>query len=194
MAPRRRVGTPTFAKRYISMNYKTKIKQVISSDPIWYRRIVSRSVLWLHLIFLSRAVCLWLARPDGHGHEYARLHSLVDWMPLPPDMTWSILCTLASVVGIFGWWRQRHDTYLLALVFSASVLVTVSVGTAVSSRMSGAWLQWAAIALCVIAEVRIAPKSGALDEAELGLHDIGAGQSVLSGPSAGDAADRSPYR
>ena len=125
---------------------------------IWHRRASTRSVLWLHLIFMTKSVALLEASMSGAGVEYERLHWLVsDWSPLSPDTTWALFCLLASVTGIYGWWRQNHNLYLSCLIFSALILAVLSVGILASAGSAGVWMQWLMLALCIIIEISIAP-------------------------------------
>jgi len=125
------------------------------SEPIWRARFLSRSVLWLHMIFLARAVGLFGEILKDDLSPYDKIHGIVSWMPLNPDVTWTIICVIASFCGILGWWRQRTNTYLLSLIFSAFVLTLLAWGSATAEAIAPT-LVWTTIAVCVIAEVRLA--------------------------------------
>jgi hypothetical protein len=122
----------------------------------WRRRLVTRGVLWLHIVFLALAMGLWYDFAHQGAPAFKSMHTLVRWIPLNPEVTWASLCTVAAGLGIYGWWRQSSNIYSLALIFSTWVFVTRMAGSLHDGQFLHASLA-GAFSLCVLAELMLVP-------------------------------------
>ena len=117
-------------------------------------RWANRSVLLLHLLLLARAVGLAASGPSLTG-EYAALYAWVAWMPLAPDVTWSLISALTAGAGVVAWWRHKRTLWVGTLLLSGAVLTSVSSGFLVTATWVPA-LVWGLLGAWSLLEVALA--------------------------------------
>lgn len=113
--------------------------------------INSRSVLLLYLLVLARAVGMLITDLHAQG-EYVGLHQFVAWIPLSPDISWSMICIGLAVGGIWSWWN-RHRQAVVGTLLSSGAILTATGGTVLAASTWVPSLVWFVVGIWALLEI-----------------------------------------